>query len=214
VWSRPPAQKCLSQNQSVSAHHGMANPSWSSQAITSLKGVQLRQPVQNDFQSAARPHSAKRLRRINSNSGVRDSSQFRHRRTVCLHRANIAAHLCNEQTASKHCRTCCCNNQLCQRRGGMHDGRHEQECRQPGCRSAICLARITTMPPKTCQSTPRTPRGPIDFRCAVQRFDMLLKRGDARYNPIHRPDSFVWLSVRTSHFNRGTPAFLTPRLSR
>lgn len=41
----------------------------------------------------------------------------------------------------------------------------------------------------------RTGVGPVNFRGVAQRFKMLLERGDARYNPLHRPVSCVICEV-------------------
>jgi hypothetical protein len=87
-----------SRTQRGSVHHGTQTPSPSSLAMASRSGMRCRQFSQNAGRSTARPSSAKRLRKKNSNARLRSSSHCRQRCTVCRASAKIGT--CTAQRAA------------------------------------------------------------------------------------------------------------------
>lgn len=76
-------------------------------------------------------------------------------------------------------------------------------------------AVIAPVRPDDLDAAVRTGRRAIHLRCRTDRLEMLLKAGDAGYNPLHRLGSFLYPVVsRASHDSKGVPAYLPPVSSR
>jgi hypothetical protein len=87
------------------------------------------------------------------------------------------------------------------------DGDRIQRARR--LRTPVRFTGITAMTPKPRQPAMGTGRRSVDHRLLFQKVSMVVKGLNRRHNPLHRPASFVRVeSSRTSHDNRGAPAFL------